>query len=153
MDKAFNLKKSLEQIIMERKPYGDDDIDIIVRYFTENECYDEAVDLIVRLLKNRIAYQDSVLAQSRSWIPSLMLGHNVNGTAAKYNGKVIPRTTNEEQALYDRLTSYFLLDMRIPEDDLDEARKIIPNRTRPFMFYAPALEWLDKEYDIRFKED
>lgn len=125
---------------------GESDADLILRFLSENEMEEEMVDAIVRLLKISINKKDQILNQSRVWIPTIVNNRKIN--KATEHRCAIP--TEDEQILYDLLTSFFLLGMDIPDSVLEEAKLIIPNRERPFVIYNPMLEWLKEKYGIEF---
>lgn len=145
--------KPLLEYIKIKSLYGWDDIDCVLCWLKDNDMCLEMADLIVSLLKTEISKQQATLTQARVWLPTLFTAEKMNNRTVKQKSGIYPKTTPEEQALFNRLTAYHLLDMDIPEEDLKRAKEIIPNRTVPFMFYATTLEWLKKRYNLEFKND
>lgn len=142
------IKKPLKEYVNMQKLTGKTDLEIICDYIIDNDIELECVDLINRLLKAQIHKRDSILARSRSWLPTLFKNVGIN---AKNVGNR-KSTTREEQDFYNLLTARYLLDMDLLEGEIETAKQIIPNRNMPMCIFTDMLKWLDKKYGIRFKD-
>ena len=139
--------KTLKQLVAEQQLTGEGDIKLIERWFIENDLEQEGLKLIADLSYMKSNKLEQTLNYARTWAPYICA-----------EPKQPPRS--KKRHYYDRetekrlmqLTQYHLLKMPLPDFLLDWAKENVPKMEEPSMYFQPTIEWLDKQYGIRFKE-
>ena len=79
--------------------------------------------------------------------------------ATAYSGSLMKNSKGEPtNALYglinmlNKIITYCMLSMPLPDDILDWAKENIPNINVPKFFFMPAVKYLRKRYNIEFKD-
>lgn len=139
--------KTLQEYIKIQGFTKQSDKEIIISYLLENDLETEMVDIIVELLKGKVAKMQDILTMSRAVIPSLFSKANAKNPKEKLY------VFAEEELLLNKLTAYFLLDMDVPETVLEKARKVIPNCKQTTICYVPMVNWLKEKYGIEFQQE
>ena len=112
--------------------------DIIERWFVENDFEDLGLSMISRLSAKKIKKLQDKLDFAQSWIPN-KIDMNVNKEFA--NDKATADMLN-------KIITYCMLSMPLPDDILDWAKENIPNINVPKFFFMPAVKYLRKRYNI-----
>lgn len=139
--------KLLKQFILEQKLTGESDLDIIKRWFTENDMEQEGLKIIADLSYSKSNKIQQTLEYARLWVPYACAEPKQPRYAKKrhyYDRKIETKLI--------QISQYYMLKMPLSEVLLDWAKENIPKIERPFMYFQPTVDWLDKEYGIRFKE-
>lgn len=116
--------------------------EIIERWFVENDFEDLGLSMISRLSMNKIKKLQDKLSFAQSWVPN-KIDMNVNKEFA--NNK----TTAD---MLNKITTYCMLSMPLPDDILDWAKANIPNINVPRLFFMPTVKYLKDRYNIEFKD-
>lgn len=116
--------------------------DIIKRWFVENDFEDVGLSMISSLSANKIKKLQDKLSFAQCWIPS-RIDMNYNKEFA--NDKPTADMLN-------RIITYCMLTMPLPDDILEWAKENIPNINVPKLFFMPTLKYLKERYNIEFKD-
>lgn len=116
--------------------------DIIKRWFVENNFEDVGLSMISSLSANKIKKLQDKLSFAQCWIPS-RIDMNYNKEFA--NDKPTADMLN-------RIITYCMLTMPLPDDILEWAKENIPNINVPKLFFMPTLKYLKERYNIEFKD-
>ena len=54
--------------------------------------------------------------------------------------------------MLNKITTYCMLSMPLPDDILDWAKENIPNINVPRVFFMPTVKYLKDRYNIEFKD-
>lgn len=131
---------SLKQLLEENKLFHYEDIDIIKKWFTGNNLEELGLQIIPELAASKSAKIQKQLDYARSWIPVKIDVRNEDGidsdTAQKLN----------------KIITYHMLSMDLPETLLDWAKENIPKMNLPKLFFMPAVGYLKDKYGIEFKD-
>ncbi len=115
---------------------------IIEEWFVENDFEDLGLSMIARLSTKKIKKLQDKLSFAQSWIPN-KIDMNVNKEFA--NDKATADMLN-------KIITYCMLSMPLPDDILDWAKDNIPNINVPKFFFMPAVKYLRKRYNVEFKD-
>lgn len=126
---------------MEDKGYIDP-MAIIMHYAIDTNQEYVLMDIIVKTAKARAEKAETQLNYARSWIP--------NKIDFKQADK---RLSDKTIKLLNRLVDIFCLGMDIPKSFIEEVRETVENMNTPNLIFVPMVNWLRKEYNIRFKDD
>lgn len=131
---------SLKQLIEENKLFHYEDIEIIKKWFVENNFEDIGLRMIPELAAIKAGKIQEQLDYARSWIPVKIDVRNEDGidsdTAQKLN----------------KIITYHMLSMDLPETLLDWAKENIPKINLPKFFFMPTIGYLRDKYGIEFKD-
>lgn len=131
---------SLKQLIEENKLFHYEDIEIIKKWFVENNFEDLGLRMIPELAAIKAGKIQEQLDYARSWIPVKIDVRNEDGidsdTAQKLN----------------KIITYHMLSMDLPETLLDWAKENIPKINLPKFFFMPTIGYLRDKYGIEFKD-
>ena len=116
--------------------------DIIKRWFVENDFEDVGLSMIPSLSAHKIKKLQDKLSFAQSWIPSKI---DVNCNEEFANDKSTADMLN-------KIITYCMLSMPLPDDILDWAKANIPNINVPRLFFMPTVKYLRKRYNIEFKD-
>ena len=116
--------------------------EIIERWFVENDFEDLGLSMIARLSAKKIKKLQDKLSFAQSWIPN-KIDMNVNKEFA--NDKATADMLN-------KITTYCMLSMPLPDEILEWAKDNIPNINLPRFFFMPTVKYLRKRYNIEFKD-
>lgn len=119
-----------------------DPMSIIMHYAIDTNQEYVLMDIIVKTAKARAEKAETQLNYARSWIP--------NKIDFKQADK---RLSDKTIKLLNRLVDIFCLGMDIPKSFIEEVRETIGNMNTPNLIFVPMVDWLRKEYNIRFKDD
>lgn len=136
----MTLKESLIQYGNTTDPVKE--ADIIKRWFVENDFEDVRLSMISSLSANKIKKLQDKLSFAQCWIPS-RIDMNYNKEFA--NDKPTADMLN-------RIITYCMLTMPLPDDILEWAKENIPNINVPKLFFMPTLKYLKERYNIEFKD-
>lgn len=126
---------------MEGKGYNDP-MSIIMQYAIDTNQEYVLMDIIVKTAKARAEKAETQLNYARSWIPN------------KIDFKQADKSLSDKTIkLLNRLTDIFCLGMDIPKSFIEEVRETVENMNTPNLIFVPMVDWLRKEYNIRFKDD
>lgn len=116
--------------------------EIIERWFVENDFEDLGLSMITRLSARKLDKVQKKLDFAQSWVP-IKIDMNVNKEFA--NDKPTADMLN-------RIITYCMLSMPLPDDILEWAKENIPNINVPKFFFMPTVKYLRKRYNIEFKD-
>ena len=116
--------------------------EIIEKWFVENDFEDVGLSMIPRLSARKLDKVQKKLDFAQSWIPS-KIDMNINKEFA--NDKLTADMLN-------KIITYCMLSMPLPDDILDWAKENIPNINVPRFFFMPTVKYLKKRYNIEFKD-
>ena len=116
--------------------------DIIKRWFVENDVDAVGLSMIPSLSANKIKKLQDKLSFAQSWLPSKI---DVNCNKEFANDKLTADMLN-------RIITYCMLSMSLPDDILDWAKENIPNINVPRVFFMPTVKYLKERYNIEFKD-
>lgn len=116
--------------------------DIIKRWFVENDFEDVGLSMIPSLSAHKIKKLQDKLSFAQSWIPSKI---DVNCNEEFANDKSTADMLN-------KIITYCMLSMPLPDSVLDWAKANIPNINVPQIFFMPTVKYLKDRYDIEFKD-
>lgn len=116
--------------------------EIIEKWFVENDFEDVGLAMITRLSAKKIKKLQDKLSFAQSWIPN-KIDMNVNKEFA--NNKATADMLN-------KIITYCMLSMPLPDEILDWAKENIPNINVPKFFFMPAAKYLREKYNIEFKD-
>ena len=116
--------------------------EIIEKSFVENAFEDVGLAMITRLSAKKIKKLQDKLSFAQSWIP-IKIDMNVNKEFA--NDKLTADMLN-------RIITYCMLSMPLPDDILAWAKENVPNMNVPKLFFMPAAKYLKEKYNIEFKD-
>nr|DAR14301.1 MAG TPA: hypothetical protein [Caudoviricetes sp.] len=130
---------SLKQLIEENKLFNYEDIEIIKKWFIENNFENLGLQMIPELAAIKAEKIQKQLDYARSWIPVKIDVSNDEydfDTAQKLN----------------KIITYCMLSMDLPEILLNWARENILKMNLPKLFFIPTIDYLRKKYSIEFKD-
>lgn len=131
---------SLKQLIEENKLFHYEDIEIIKKWFVENNFEDLGLRMIPELAAIKAGKIQKQLDYARSWIPVKIDLNEADGidydTARKLN----------------KIITYCMLSMDLPETLLNWAKENIPKMNLPKFFFMPTIDYLRDKYGIEFKD-
>lgn len=136
----MTLKELLEQYGYTTDPVKE--VDIIERWFVENDFEDLGLSMIARLSTDKIKKLQDKLSFAQSWIPN-KIDMNVNKEFAN------DKTTAD---MLNKIITYCMLSMPLPDDILEWAKENIPNINVPRLFFMPTVKYLKERYGIEFKD-
>lgn len=139
--------KSLKELVYMQALTGESDLDIIQRWFIENDMEQEGLKIIAELSYSKSNKIQQTLDYARMWLPYACAMPKQPRYAKKrhyYDKKTETNLIN--------ITQYHLLKMSLPEFLLDWAKENIPQMERPFAYFQPTIDWLKEKYGIEFKE-
>lgn len=116
--------------------------EIIERWFVENDFEDLGLSMISRLSMKKIKKLQDKLSFAQSWIPS-KIDMNVNKEFTN------DKTTAD---MLNKIITYCMLSMPLPDDILEWAKTNIPNINVPQIFFMPTVKYLKERYNIEFKD-
>ena len=116
--------------------------DIIERWFVENDFEDLGLSMIARLSAKKIKKLQDKLSFAQSWLPSKI---DVNCNEEFANDKPAADMLN-------KIITYCMLSMPLPDSVLDWAKANIPNINVPQLFFMPTVKYLKETYGIEFKD-
>ena len=116
--------------------------DIIERWFVENDFEDLGLSMIARLSAKKIKKLQDKLSFAQSWLPSKI---DVNCNEEFANDKPTADMLN-------KIITYCMLSMPLPDSVLDWAKANIPNINVPQLFFMPTVKYLKETYGIEFKD-
>lgn len=116
--------------------------DIIKRWFVENDFEDVGLSMIPSLSAHKIKKLQDKLSFAQSWIPSKI---DMNWNEEFVNDK----TTAD---MLNKIITYCMLSMPLPDSVLDWAKENIPNINVPKFFFMPTVKYLKDRYNIEFKD-
>lgn len=116
--------------------------DIIKRWFVENDFEDVGLSMIPSLSAHKIKKLQDKLSFAQSWIPSKI---DVNCNEEFANDKSTADMLN-------KIITYCMLSMPLPDSVLDWAKENIPNINVPQFFFMPTVKYLKERYNIEFKD-
>lgn len=118
------------------------EVDIIERWFVENDFEDLGLSMIARLSAKKIKKLQDKLSFAQSWLPSKI---DVNCNEEFANDKPAADMLN-------KIITYCMLSMPLPDSVLDWAKANIPNINVPQLFFMPTVKYLKETYGIEFKD-
>ena len=116
--------------------------EIIEKWFVENDFEDVGLAMIARLSAKKIKKLQDKLSFAQSWIPN-KIDMNVNKEFAN------DKTTAD---MLNKIITYCMLSMPLPDEILDWAKENIPNINVPRFFFMPAAKYLKEKHNIEFKD-
>ena len=116
--------------------------EIIKRWFVENDFEDVGLSMISSLSAHKIKKLQDKLSFAQSWLPSKI---DVNCNKEFANDKLTADMLN-------RIITYCMLSMSLPDNILEWAEANIPNINVPRVFFMPTVKYLKERYNIEFKD-
>lgn len=132
--------KSLKQLIEENKLFHYEDIEIIKKWFIENNLEELGLQMIPELAVSKSTKIQKQLDYAQSWIPIKIDMNTVEGI-----DRDIAKRLNE-------IIMYCILSMDLPEFHLEWAKENIPKINLPKFFFMPTIDYLRDKYGIEFKD-
>lgn len=135
------MVKSLKDLVIEQSMTGEEDIEIVYRWFVENNKQLDGIKLMTELAESATNVLTNKLEYIKLWmsnLPDMVYYSDDKEIVAKLN-------------LIQRL-GILDYDLNNYTHVLNWAKENIPNMKEPAMFYQPVKTYLAK-YDIRFKND
>lgn len=115
---------------------------IIEEWFTENDFEDVGLAMIPHLSACKLAKVQKKLDFAQSWIPN-QIDMNINEEFAN------DKSTAD---MLNKIVTYCMLSMPLPDGILKWAKENIPNINVPKFFFMPTAKYLKERYDIEFKD-
>ena len=131
---------SLKQLIEENKLFHYEDIEIIKKWFVENNFEDLGLQMIPELAAIKAGKIQKQLDYARSWIP------------VKIDLKDSDGIDSDTAQKLNKIITYHMLSMDLPETLLNWAKENIPKMNLPKLFYMPTIGYLKDKYGIEFKD-
>ncbi len=131
---------SLKQLIEENKLFHYEDIEIIKKWFVENNFEDIGLRMIPELAAIKAGKIQKQLDYARSWIPVKIDMKNVDGIDA------------DTAICLNKIITCCMLSMDLPEAYLEWAKENIPKMNLPKFFFMPTIGYLKDKYGIEFKD-
>lgn len=132
--------KSLKELLEESKLFHYEDIEIIKKWFTENNLEELGLQIIPELVRSKSEKIQKQLNYARTWIPAKIDMNTVDGI-------------NEDTAEHlNDIITYCILSMDLPEILLNWAKENIPKMNLPKFFFMPTIYYLKDRYGIEFKD-
>lgn len=132
--------KSLKELLEENKLFHYEDIQIIKKWFVENNFEDLGLQIIPELAANKSKKIQKQLDYARTWIPAKIDMNTVDGI-------------NEDTAEHlNDIITYCILSMDLPKFYLEWAKENIPKMNLPKFFFMPTIYYLKDRYGIEFKD-
>lgn len=131
--------KRLEDYIKFQKLTGMSDKDVIVKYFIDNDMEELAMEVCHELAKAKIKKMKDREYIVKEWaytIPSDYLYEN-------YPVKIA--------TMLHRIELDYIVNGEVTDNRLKWAKENIPNIQRPYTYFQPCIEWLEKN-GIKFME-
>ena len=116
--------------------------EIIEKWFVENDFEDVGLSMISCLSAHKIKKLQDKLSFAQIWIPN-KIDMNVNKEFAN------DKSTAD---MLNKIITYCMLSMPLPDSVLDWAKENIPNINVPRFFFMPAAKYLREKYNIEFKD-
>ena len=116
--------------------------DIIKRWFVENDFAHVGLSMIPSLSAHKNKKLQDKLSFAQSWLLSKI---DVNCNKEFTNDKLTADMLN-------RIITYCMLSMPLPDDILEWAKENIPNINVPRVFFMPTVKYLKERYNIEFKD-
>lgn len=132
--------KSLKELLEENKLFHYEDIDIIKKWFTENNLKEVGLQMISELAASKSEKIQKQLDYARTWIPVKIDMKNVEGIDA------------DTAVCLNKIITCYMLSMDLPEVYLEWAKENIPKMNLPKLFFMPAVGYLKDKYGIEFKD-
>lgn len=132
--------KSLKELLEENKLFHYEDIEIIKKWFVENNFEDLGLQMIPELAASKSTKIQKQLDYARTWIPAqidMNTVDGIDGDAASHLNEII---------------MYCILSMDLPEILLNWAKENIPKMNLPEFFFMPTIYYLKDRYGIEFKD-
>lgn len=115
---------------------------IIEEWFTENDFEDVGLAMIPHLSACKLAKVQKKLDFAQSWIPN-QIDMNINEEFAN------DKSTAD---MLNKIITYCMLSMPLPDGILKWAKENIPNINAPKFFFMPTAKYLKERYNIKFKD-
>lgn len=132
--------KSLKELLEENKIYHYQDSEIIKRWFIENDLEDIGLQMIPELATSKSQKIQKQLDYARSWIPT------------KVDMTAVAGIEHNVAVRLNKIVTYCMLSMDLPQAILDWARENIPKMDLPKIFFMPTISYLKDKYGIEFKD-
>lgn len=131
---------SLKQLIEENKLFHYEDIEIIKKWFVENNFEDLGLQMIPELAAIKAGKIQKQLDYARSWIPT------------KVDMTAIEGIEHNVAVRLNKIVTYCMLSMDLPQAILDWAKENIPKMDLPKVFFMPTISYLKDKYGIEFRD-
>lgn len=132
--------KSLKELLEENKLFHYEDIDIIKKWFTENNLEEVGLQMISELAASKSEKIQKQLDYARTWIPVKIDMKNVEGIDA------------DTAVCLNKIITCCMLTIDLLEVFLEWAKENIPKMNLPKLFFMPAVGYLKDKYEIEFKD-
>lgn len=135
---------TLEELLIQYGNTSDPvkEAEIIERWFVDNDFEDVGLSMIPSLSAHKIKKLQDKLSFAQSWIPCKI---DVNCNEEFANDKATADMLN-------KIITYCMLSMPLPDSVLDWAKANIPNINVPYIFFMPTVKYLKERYNIEFKD-
>lgn len=135
---------TLEELLIQYGNTSDPvkEAEIIERWFVDNDFEDVGLSMIPSLSAHKIKKLQDKLSFAQSWIPCKI---DVNCNEEFANDKSTADMLN-------KIITYCMISMPLPDSVLDWAKENIPNINVPRMFFMPTVKYLKERYNIEFKD-
>lgn len=140
---------TLRELIARQYLTSETDLEIILKWFTENNLEQEGLELIPKLAKSKSDKLEEVLNYAKSWIPNIIIPIPKQSKGAKKIHYYDVTTTHN----LSLIVQCSILNVELPSYLKEWAEKTIPTMNTPTLFFMPATVWLKDRYNIQFKDD
>jgi len=140
---------TLRELIARQYLTSETDLEVILKWFIENNLEQEGLELIPKLAKSKSDKLEEVLNYARSWIPNTIIPLPKRSKGAKKIHYYDAPTTHN----LSLIVQCSILKVELPPYLKEWAEKTIPTMDTPTLFFMPTVEWLKDKYNIRFKDD
>lgn len=133
---------TLKELVLYQQMTGEDDLAIIKLWFMKNNMESQGISMITELAESKINKLELILNKAKTWLPYLP-------DLEKSNKNL----THEQAQNIQAIITMYLLKMDLKESHYYKwAKEEIPKIELPRIIFVPCVEWLEKEYGIKFKE-
>lgn len=132
--------KSLKELLEENRLCHYEDIEIIKKWFTENNLEELGLKMIPELAASKSTKIQKQLDYARTWIPIKIDMNKVEGVDA------------DTAVCLNKIITCCMLSMDLPEVYLEWAKENIPTMNLPKLFFMPTIGYLKDKYGIEFKD-
>lgn len=132
--------KSLKELLEENKLFHCEDIEIIKKWFTENDLEELGLQIVLGLAGSKSEKIQKQLNYARTWIP------------AKIDMNTVDGIDGDTASYLNEIIMYCMLSMDLPEILLNWAKENIPKMNLPKFFFMPTINYLKDRYGIEFKD-
>lgn len=140
-----NKLEHLEELIRQAKICRTDYNWVIEKFYCDNNIEDEAIEMLSKISKEKIKKQSNYISYLKyEYLPYGMNYYYLFNKKSKY--------TYEEAKLLNELYIDYIRYADFTKENVERARKVIPNIECPKIYLIDIVIHLHKKYNINFKD-